>query len=206
MAGTNSARQLQTLLLPLLLLCLCAVSHAIDPKGELYSQPPSSPLKPILHEYCLYMLYERGLSLYPGHEWIQHKSTVLTDVCRAADPDSVAPATISVCGSDATAALFSSSQKIRTLLANSWGLGLSNSNFTSSLTGKPCALWDRCSNPGSSAVQKRQAHAFTIAFGDMRGDLEGQTSVWHKMLYPAGSLQRTTDSWQPQEAAHSRRT
>ena len=44
---------------------------------------------------------------------------------------------ISVYGSDLTEALLDSSQKIRTLLATSWGFGLSVSNFTSSLTGRP---------------------------------------------------------------------
>lgn len=53
------------------------------------------------------------------------------------DPDEVAPAVISVYGSDLTEALLDSSQKIRTLLATSWGFGLSVSNFTSSLTGRP---------------------------------------------------------------------
>lgn len=52
------------------------------------------------------------------------------------DPDNVAPAVISVYGSDLTEALLGSSQEIRTLLATSWGLGLSVSNFTSSRTGR----------------------------------------------------------------------
>ena len=53
------------------------------------------------------------------------------------DPDDVAPAVISVYGSDLTMALLGSSQKVRTLLDTSWGFGLSMSNFTSSLTGRP---------------------------------------------------------------------
>jgi hypothetical protein len=52
---------------------------------------------------------------------------------------------ISVYASDITQALLSSSQRIRTLLATSWGFGLSVSNFTSSLTGRPAyRLWADC--------------------------------------------------------------
>lgn len=88
----------------------------------------------------------------------------------------MAPATISVCGSDATAALFSSSQRIRTLLATSWGLGLSNSNFTSSLTGMPrllpctqfSSLVSNCVSESSADLQ----HVWT------RDAIQNPNSTW----------------------------